>query len=114
MIDRYINPLTDFSFKRLFGSEINKELLISFLNAIFHGEQIIQDVTSIDSEPTAIRTVASCALFEVCCKNDKGEKFIVEMTNVYHDFFKKVCAEESIQTYATPYCSSRTNIYTTF
>ena len=45
MIDRYINPLTDFGFKRLFGSEFNKELLISFLNAMFHGEQIIQDVT---------------------------------------------------------------------
>ena len=89
MIDRYINPLTDFGFKRLFGSEINKELLISFLNAIFHGEQIIQDVTYVDSEPTGIRTVASCALFEVCCQNDKGEKFIVEMHNVYHDFFKR-------------------------
>jgi hypothetical protein len=83
MIDRYINPLTDFSFKRLFGSEINKELLISFLNAIFHGEQIIQDVTSIDSEPTAIRTVASCALFEVCCKNDKGGKWID--VSIYHN-----------------------------
>ena len=39
MIDKYINPHTDFGFKRLFGSEFNKELLISFLNAMFHGEQ---------------------------------------------------------------------------
>jgi hypothetical protein len=32
--DRYINPLTDFGFKRLFGTEPNKNLLIDFLNVI--------------------------------------------------------------------------------
>ena len=36
--EKYINPLTDFGFKRIFGSEFNKELLISFLNAILDGE----------------------------------------------------------------------------
>ena len=41
--DRYINPQTDFGFKRLFGSEFNKELLISFLNALFRGEQDVKD-----------------------------------------------------------------------
>ncbi|MBQ9471082.1 MAG: PD-(D/E)XK nuclease family transposase, partial [Bacteroidales bacterium] len=38
---RYINPYTDFGFKKLFGSELNKELLISFLNALLEGEQEI-------------------------------------------------------------------------
>ena len=32
--DRYINLLTDFGFKRLFGTEPNKEILIDFLNVI--------------------------------------------------------------------------------
>ena len=32
--ERYINPYTDFGFKKLFGSELNKDLLISFLNAL--------------------------------------------------------------------------------
>ena len=32
--ERYINPITDFGFKRLFGTESNKDLLIDFLNAI--------------------------------------------------------------------------------
>ena len=41
---RYLNPLTDFGFKRLFGTEMNKELLISFLNALFHDKDI-RDVT---------------------------------------------------------------------
>ena len=34
--ERYINPYTDFGFKKLFGTELNKDLLISFLNALFN------------------------------------------------------------------------------
>ena len=32
--DKYINPLTDFGFKKLFGTEVNKNLLIDFLNQV--------------------------------------------------------------------------------
>lgn len=88
MIDKYINPHTDFGFKRLFGSEFNKELLISFLNAMFHGEQNVQDVTYLNSEQHGDRADARRAIFDVYCENDKGEKFIVEMQNVYQEFFK--------------------------
>ena len=88
MTEKYINPHTDFGFKRLFGSEFNKELLISFLNAMFHGEQNVQDVTYLNSEQLGDRTDARRAIFDVYCENDKGEKFIVEMQNVYQEFFK--------------------------
>ena len=81
MAEKYINPHTDFGFKRLFGSECNTELLISFLNTIFHGKQNIQKVTYINSESRP-------GFFIVRCENDNGEKFIVEMQNVYQEFFK--------------------------
>ena len=81
MAEKYINPHTDFGFKRLFGSECNTELLISFLNTIFHGKQNIQKVTYINSESRP-------GFFVVRCENDKGEKFIVEMQNVYQESFK--------------------------
>ena len=81
MAEKYINPHTDFGFKPLFGSECNTELLISFLNTIFHGKQNIQKVTYINSESRP-------GFFVVRCENDKGEKFIVEMQNVYQEFFK--------------------------
>ena len=81
MAEKHINPHTDFGFKRLFGSECNTELLISFLNTIFHGKQNIQKVTYINSESRP-------GFFVVRCENDKGEKFIVEMQNVYQEFFK--------------------------
>ena len=42
--DRYVNPYTDFGFKMLFGSEINKELLISFINSLLGGKEMICDL----------------------------------------------------------------------
>ncbi|MCI6473568.1 MAG: Rpn family recombination-promoting nuclease/putative transposase, partial [Bacteroidales bacterium] len=39
--DRYISLLTDFGFKRIFGTTPNKELLINFLNSLFDGAQVI-------------------------------------------------------------------------
>lgn len=87
MEERYINPHTDFGFKRLFGSEFNKELLISFLNALFHGEQVVKDVTYLQGESLGERTLARSAVFDVCCTNEKGEKFLVEMQNVYYSIF---------------------------
>ena len=49
--ERYINPYTDFGFKKLFGTEMNKELLISFLNALINdtrGE--LEDVEYLNGE----------------------------------------------------------------
>ena len=37
--ERYVNPYTDFAFKLLFGTDLNKEILIGFLNALFDGKQ---------------------------------------------------------------------------
>ena len=42
--DRYLNPYTDFGFKKLFGTEVNKDLLISFINSLLHGREKIKDL----------------------------------------------------------------------
>lgn len=42
--ERYISFLTDFGFKRIFGTDLNKDLLINFLNSLFNGEEVIKDV----------------------------------------------------------------------
>lgn len=88
MKERYINPHTDFGFKRLFGSEFNKELLISFLNALFAGKQEIKDVTYLNTEQLGERIESRRAIFDVYCETKGGDKFIVEMQNVYQEFFK--------------------------
>ena len=85
---RYINPYTDFGFKKLFGTELNKDLLISFLNALLGGKQVVQKVSYKTTEHFGISKDSRRAIFDVFCENDKGEQFIVEMQNVYQQFFK--------------------------
>ncbi|MBR2291049.1 MAG: PD-(D/E)XK nuclease family transposase, partial [Prevotella sp.] len=48
--ERYVNPYTDFGFKKLFGTELNKDLLISFLNALFKDKLVITDLTYLNTE----------------------------------------------------------------
>lgn len=48
--ERYINLLTDFGFKRIFGTAMNKDLLICFLNSLFNGRQVVKDVSYLNPE----------------------------------------------------------------
>lgn len=84
----YINPLTDFGFKRIFGTPMNKELLISFLNALFNGEQTVKDVTFQSNEHQGTNIQQRRAVFDVFCTTEKGDHIIVEMQNVYQQFYK--------------------------
>ena len=85
--ERYINPYTDFGFKKLFGTEMNKELLISFLNALFNGKENIKDIRYLPSERFGIYGNRR-AIFDVYCENGNGDNFIVEMQNAYQQFYK--------------------------
>lgn len=80
--------LTDFGFKRVFGTVPNKDLLIDFLNSLFDGEQVVKDVTFLNSEHVGDIRSDRKAIFDVYCENEQGEKFIVEMQNAYQTFFK--------------------------
>ena len=86
--DRYISLLTDFGFKRIFGTALNKELLICFLNSLFDGKQVIKDVKYLNNEHLGDVYVARKAIFDVYCEGENGEKFIVEVQNAYQEFFK--------------------------
>ena len=52
---KFINPFTDVGFKRIFGQEISKPVLLAFLNSLLEGERRIVDVQFLDkgvsSEP---------------------------------------------------------------
>ena len=80
--------LTDFGFKRIFGTDPNKELLVNFLNSLFNGEEVIKDVKYLNSENVGDVYTERKAIFDVYCENEKGEKFIVEMQNAYQTYFK--------------------------
>ena len=86
--ERYISLLTASGFKRIFGTKPNKDLLIDFLNSLFNGEQVVKDVTFLNSEHVGDVHTDRKAIFDVYCENEKGEKFIVEMQNAYQTYFK--------------------------
>ena len=86
--DRYINPYTDFGFKKLFGTAMNKELLISFLNALFAGREVVKDITYLNVEHMGGIELDRKAVFDVYCENELGEKFLVEMQKGEQEFFK--------------------------
>ena len=86
--ERYISLLTDFGFKRIFGTKPNKDLLINFLNSLFDGFHVIKDVKYLNSEHVGDVFAERKAIFDVYCENERGEKFIVEMQNAYQKYFK--------------------------
>ena len=91
-MEKYINPYTDFGFKKLFGSELNKDLLIGFLNALFEeAKQLpddkILDVKYLNPEQLGRSPQDRKAVFDVLCETEKGTKFHLEMQNVFQEFF---------------------------
>ena len=90
-IEKYIDPLTDFGFKRLFGSEPDKDIMIEFLNALFEGEKIIADIVYSATEYNGEGAKEKKVLFDLTCTGKDGEKFIIEMQRTDQEFFKDRC-----------------------
>jgi predicted transposase/invertase (TIGR01784 family) len=87
--EKYVNPFTDFGFKKLFGEEVNKDLLIDFLNELLREKQgEIVDLTYMKTEQLGTTDLDRKAIFDLYCQNEKGEKFIVELQKSKQNFFK--------------------------
>jgi len=86
--DRYINPFTDFGFKKLFGTEMNKDLLMDFLNELIHCQGKIKEIKYLNPEQLGRNEVDRRAVFDIFCETETGDTFIVEMQKARHNFFK--------------------------
>ena len=86
--EKYINPLTDFGFKKLFGEEVNKELLIDFLNELLPERHKIKELNYQQNEQLSSSEYERKAIFDLYCESEKGEKFIVEIQRARQNFFK--------------------------
>jgi len=87
--DKYIDPFTDFGFKKLFGEECNKDLLLDFLNELLHKEEgRIVSISYLKTEKLGFSETSRKAVFDIFCENEKGEKFIVELQKAEQKFFK--------------------------
>ena len=90
-MSRFINPFTDVGFKRIFGQEVNKDLLIDFLNGLLYGERHIEDLTFLDKEqlPDLSTTADRSLIYDIYCRTSTGEHIIVEMQNKSQNHFKE-------------------------
>ncbi|HZY36757.1 MAG TPA: Rpn family recombination-promoting nuclease/putative transposase [Mucilaginibacter sp.] len=86
---RYIDPLVDFAFKKIFGSEPNKDLLIAFLNEVFKGRKHIADLVYNKNEHPGELTDEGAAIFDLLCTGDSDEKFLIEVQRGRQGRFKE-------------------------
>ena len=88
MNEVFLNPLTDFGFKKLFGEEPHKDLLISFLNSLLPDHHQIHDLSYTKHEYQGTSAADRKAIFDLSCITSKGERFVVELQRVKQVYFK--------------------------
>ncbi len=100
---KLLDPKNDIAFKRIFGSEKNKDILIHFLNdmLVFNGKAPIQDVTFLSPIQDPDLAIKKTSIVDVLCKDLHNNTYIVEMQVAKTKGFEK-----RAQYYASKaYCS---------
>ena len=85
---KYVNPFTDFGFKKIFAEEASKPLLIDFLNALLNQVNKIKSISFKSTEQLGFTMADRKAVYDIYCENEIGEKFIVELQKVKQNYFK--------------------------
>ena len=85
---KYLDPFTDFGFKRIFGQEASKPLLRDFLNALLPPTAQIRELSFKNTEQGGVGLADRKAIFDIYCENEQGEKFIVELQKAKQNHFK--------------------------
>jgi predicted transposase/invertase (TIGR01784 family) len=88
MKSRFVNPFTDFGFKKLFGEEASKNPLCDFLNSLLPENNNIIALSFRNTEHLGQTENNSKAVYDIYCENSNGEKFIVELQKAERNFFK--------------------------
>ncbi len=86
---RFVNPFTDFGFKKLFGEEASKPSLIDFLNSLLPSSAQIKNLSFKNSEQLGATWDERKAVFDIYCEGENGEIFIVELQKAKQDFFRE-------------------------
>lgn len=89
MQHKFINPYTDYGFKKLFGEEASKPLLIDFLNTLLPPHHQIADLTFKNTEQLGQTEQDRKAIYDIYCESLTGERFIVELQRAKQAYFKE-------------------------
>ncbi|MBR8828069.1 MAG: Rpn family recombination-promoting nuclease/putative transposase, partial [Gomphosphaeria aponina SAG 52.96 = DSM 107014] len=86
----FISPKTDFAFKRIFGAEESKAILISFLNSIIYaGRPVIQDLEILDPYNGRMLPGLKDSYLDVKAVLDNKSRVIIEMQVINKGSFEK-------------------------
>jgi predicted transposase/invertase (TIGR01784 family) len=97
----FINPKTDYAFKKIFGSSESKDILISFLNAmIYDGNSMIEDLEIINPNLPPIVQGLKDTYLDVKAKLNDGTLVIIEMQVLNVQSFGKRVLYNAAKTYA--------------
>src|SRR3546814_9240742 len=72
--ERFVNPLSDFGFKRIFGNASNKRILKSFVNAVLNGEHVIRDIKLSPTVVVGAVGEAKTVIFDLMCMGERDRK----------------------------------------
>lgn len=86
---KYVNPYTDFGFKKIFGEEASKPQLIDFLNSLLPEKNKIAALSFKNTEQLGATELDRKAIYDIYCQNEKGEKFIVELQKSKQNYFRE-------------------------
>lgn len=87
-MSRYIDPTTDFGFKKLFGSEANKEIIMSFIQDVLELESPLANISFLDKEQLPETVEGRIGVYDIFCESEDGRRFIVEMQRGKIDFMR--------------------------
>ncbi|NEO55813.1 MAG: Rpn family recombination-promoting nuclease/putative transposase [Okeania sp. SIO3B5] len=87
---KFIDPKTDYAFKKIFSSAQSKNILISFLNALlYEGQNTIRDLEFIDTYEPGSVAILKDSYLDVRAKLDNGSTVIIEMQVLNIEGFNK-------------------------
>ena len=108
----FINPKIDFAFKKIFGSEDSKDILISFLNALIYEEKpVIQDLEILNPYlAPKIRGVKDTYLdikARIKSEDNSDRTVIIEMQVLNIEGFEKRILYNAAKSYSTQLASGQ-------
>lgn len=100
MLSKFLNPRNDLAFKRIFGTEKNKYILIHFLNDIFaRTTNPIEDVTFLKTAQEPEIASQRSSIVDVLCQDTEGNRFIIEIQVGHETGFIKRAQYYAAKTY---------------
>src|SRR6185436_4560027 len=99
----FADPKTDFVFKRIFGSEVHKPLLIELLNALLEleGSHRIVDLKYLSPEQRVPVVELKMSVVDVKCFDQSGRHYVVEMQVLNVEGFEKRVVYNTSKAYVT-------------